>query len=227
MDQFPNNDVQSLIILAWNHKSRSLNIDLSLWALLPLLVVTGFLLWKWGSGNFGFKDIEIDQAEMGLGAGKIRFKPNVTDKQVAYAIWVELSTRKIGLPIDLEHDVVTEVYDSWYAFFAVTRDLLKGIPVNKVQNDSTQKIISLSIEVLNQGLRPHLTRWQARFRHWYERELKAVQESTEVNLIDPQCLQSRFPDYEQLKIDMERVNGNLINYRSKMHQLIMRAGAET
>lgn len=27
-------------------------------------------------------------------------RPNLDDQQIAYAIWIELSTREIGLPID-------------------------------------------------------------------------------------------------------------------------------
>lgn len=61
---------------------------------------------------FNLKNFEIDEAEFGLGNQKIKLKPNSTDMQIAYKIWVELSTRKIGLPVDFKNDVVTEVYDS-------------------------------------------------------------------------------------------------------------------
>jgi hypothetical protein len=75
-----------------------------------------------------------------------------------------LSTRKIGLQIDLKQDVIVEIYDSWHNFFTITRELIKDIPVSKVQAPSTRKIITLSVNLLNEGLRPHLTTWQARFR---------------------------------------------------------------
>ena len=129
-------------------------------------MVLAYALYRWFRGVGSWKDFEIDQAEIGTGTGKLRLKPNMTDRQVAYAIWVELSTRKIGLPVDFDHDVIVDIYDSWYDFFTVTRDLVKSIPVNKVRQKSTQSIVELSIEVLNEGLRPHLTKWQARFRWW-------------------------------------------------------------
>ncbi len=141
---------------------------------------------------------------------------------MAYAIWVELSTRKIGLPIDFDHDVVAEIYDSWYNFFSVTRDLLKSVPVTQVKRGSTQAIIKLSIEVLNEGLRPHLTRWQARFRRWYERELKRYGESSGEDVLDPQQIQAQFPKYDELKSDMERVNKALMRYRAKMRELVLK-----
>lgn len=159
-------------------------------------------------------NFEIDAAELGFGDHKVSFKPNELDRQIAYSIWVELSTRKIGLPIDLEDDVIAEIYDSWYAFFAVTRELIKDIPVRKVRGDSTGKIISLSIEVLNEGLRPHLTKWQARFRHWYDKQLASKGD------FSPQELQKNFPAFEELGTDILAVNQRLRSYRQRMYALV-------
>lgn len=185
---------------------------------LPIIavVVVIFLIWlgfKW-TATRRLTDFEIDGAELGFGDHKISFKPNDTDRQIAYSIWVELSTRKIGLPIDVEDDVIAEVYDSWYSFFGVTRELIKDIPVSKVRNDSTGKIIELSIEVLNEGLRPHLTKWQARFRHWYEGQMEKKEDAS------PQELQKKFPDYDALCADLLTVNNRLIKYRLKLNELV-------
>ena len=185
---------------------------------LPIIavVVVIFLIWlgfKW-TATRRLTDFEIDGAELGFGDHKISFEPNDTDRQIAYSIWVELSTRKIGLPIDVEDDVIAEVYDSWYSFFGVTRELIKDIPVSKVRNDSTGKIIELSIEVLNEGLRPHLTKWQARFRHWYEGQMEKKEDAS------PQELQKKFPDYDALCADLLTVNNRLIKYRLKLNELV-------
>ncbi|WP_208529061.1 hypothetical protein [Pseudomonas aeruginosa] len=80
-------------------------------------------------------DYEIDEAELGIGEQKIKLRPNIVDKQIAYKVWVELSTRKIGLPIDLDNDVISEVYDSWFSFFSVTRELIKDVPVVEVSKE--------------------------------------------------------------------------------------------
>jgi hypothetical protein len=153
---------------------------------------------------------------LGLGDSKITLKPNADDRTVAYKIWVELSTRKIGLPIDPDHDVIADIYDSWYAFFAVTRELIKDIPVSKVRHTSTKKIIQLSINVLNDGLRPHLTQWQARFRRWFDYKLSTDPEAR----LDPQDVQKEFPQFEQLLTDMLNVNARLIRYRERMDALV-------
>lgn len=185
---------------------------------LPLLGLLLAALFVWLILRWWFQqrlsDFEIDSATLGFGDQKLSLKPNQTDRQIAYAIWVELSTRKIGLPLDMENDVITEVYDSWHTYFGVTRELIKSIPASKVRADSTSKIIDLSIEVLNEGLRPHLTKWQARFRHWYEHELKTR------TVIDPQDLQKQFPAYAELENDLVAVNQKLIVYRAMMKDLV-------
>ncbi len=193
----------------------TLSIDV---ATVPVVVALAvlvfvFIAWKlWTTRRIS--DFEIDGAEVGIGDFKMAFKPNDTDRQIAYSIWVELSTRKIGLPIDLDHDVLSEVYDSWYNFFGVTRELVKTIPVSKVRSDSTGKIIKLSIEVLNEGLRPHLTQWQARYRRWYEHKIKDNFE------MSPQDIQKDFPEYDALSRDLLAVNNQLIKYREKMNELV-------
>lgn len=215
--------VTQIIAVNWDNVNWNFSLAVSGWLVLVIAIVLIVgLVWRASFGSFFLKNMEIDQADFGLGDQKISLRPNSTDRQVAYAIWVELSTRKIGLPIDFEDDVIEEIYDSWFSFFTVTRELVKSVPVQKVRRDSTQKIVKLSIEVLNQGLRPHLTKWQARFRHWYDRELKRYDEGRGEEVLDPQLIQKKFPKYQELIEDMGKVNERLINYRLQMHRLVLK-----
>src|SRR5690348_15678794 len=94
--------------------SRDLALTMRV-ATLPLLIIVilaGAVLLAWRFFRHRrLPEFEIDSAELGFGDHKISFKPNTLDRQIAYSIWVELSTRKIGLNIDPEDDVVAEVYD--------------------------------------------------------------------------------------------------------------------
>ena len=105
-----------------------------------ILILLLLLIWQGIRYLNLFQKFEIDQAEIGIGTNKLKLVINETDRQIAYKIWVELSTRKIGLPIDLEHDVISEVYDSWHTFFTVTRELVKDVPVNKFRRKETEEI---------------------------------------------------------------------------------------
>ncbi len=164
----------------------------------------------------GLREFEIDEAELGIGNQKILLRLNTTDLQIAYKIWVELSTRKIGLPIDLDHDVLLEVYDSWYEFFSVTRNHIKDVPATRFRRKDTEQIIRLSVDILNLGVRPHLTRWQARFRRWYGQQLAKEENDT----ADPQSIQAMFPDYDELVADLRIVNQRLILYRQRLYDLL-------
>lgn len=202
-----------LLSVALDSKNLSLILQINGFLILILLLVIILIIWL-GSGyiNRKFKELSFDEAALGVGSATFKLKPNLTDRQVAYQIWVELSTRKIGIEIELDDDVVVEVYNSWHTFFGVTRDLIKTIPINKASSASTQKIIVLSIDILNRGLRPHLTKWQARFRSWYE---KALLDGANIGL-DPQDLQKRFPEFDALKADLLELNTKLIAYRRAM-----------
>lgn len=162
------------------------------------------------------KTYEIDEAEIGIGNQKVKIKPNYQDMQIAYKLWVELSTRKLGLEIDLDNDVIKEIYDSWYEFFKLTRELIKNIPVSKIRKDeSTKELIRIAIEVLNEGLRPHLTKWQAKFRKWYNTEI----EGAENRDLSPQEVQKKYADYEKLVKEIIDVNHKLIEYRKILREL--------
>ena len=182
-----------------------------------LLVLLLLLIWQGIRYRNLFQKFEINQAEVGIGTNKLKLSINETDRQIAYKVWVELSTRKIGLPIDLEHDVISEVYDSWHTFFTVTRELVKDVPVNKFRRKETEEIVRMSIGVLNDGLRPHLTKWQARFRRWYGN----ATEHSDFVAHSPQEIQQRYPKYDELQADLLAVNQRLMAYRRMMYELVV------
>lgn len=207
----------SLLNLVFDTSKHEIVVHANAWLILCAAAVLGVTLFilRGRVGRWA-RSMEFDEAVIGIGNGKMKLRPNNTDRQVAYQVWVELSTRKIGLEIDLEHDVVSEIYDSWHTFFGVTRDLIKSVPVTKVTDKSTQKIINMSIAVLNEGLRPHLTRWQARFRGWYQHQM----EQAERKGLEPQLVQREFPAYAELQADLLNVNARLIAYRAAMRALV-------
>ena len=66
---------------------------------------------------------------------------------------------------------------------------------------------------MNEGLRPHLTQWHAKFDRWYEINLEKEKGKT------PQQIQQEYPDYEKLKNNMTLVNQNLIRYKENIYKL--------
>ena len=167
-------------------------------------------------------DIDVDEVELGIGNSKIKIKRNYQTVQIAYKLWVELNTRKLGLPIDEENDVIIEIYDSWYAFFGIARELIKEIPAHKANEENTKELIVLSSKILNQAVRPHLTKWQARYREWHKRYLASIGNYD----VSPQEIQKKFKckgyenAYKMLIEDMKKVNYNLIMYRKLLEKIV-------
>ena len=160
-------------------------------------------------------EFAVVEAELKLGGiGKVKIRPSYEDVQIAYRAWVELVTRKAALPFDEENDVIVEVYDSWYQLFGRIRDLIKEIPAQKLRSSrDTQELVKIMVDALNKGLRPHLTRWQARFRRWYEIQLAAQQD------VPPQTLQRQFPGYDTLVKDLKAINQQILDYAELLRRI--------
>ena len=194
------------------------NVTININTLFILFIIIVIFLKNYSQFIKYNKHIEIEEASLGIGNNIIKFKPNYKDKEIAYKLWIELSTRKIGIPINLENDVITELYDSWYTFFKISRETLKEFPpakLNKKEND----IIRINLDVLNKGLRNHLTKWQARYRYWYNQKIK-----NEKNLNKtPQEIQKEYPQYKELTKDLLKTNEELIRYKKILYQIIYNA----
>jgi hypothetical protein len=185
--------------------------------LFAAIIFFGWLAWWFRSSGLGWGDYELVEATLKIGEiGEVKIAPNYETRQIAYQAWVELSTRKTGLAFDPDHDVIVEVYDSWRNAFTEIRGLVKSIPIHRLErSEETRKLVDLMIAVLNRGLRPHLTRWQAQFRRWYEQ----AQTSPGNVSKSPQAIQREFADYAELARDLQDVQSAMLEYREFLFRL--------
>lgn len=160
---------------------------------------------------FGKNSITVDEATLGIGDSNIIIRFDRRDQEIAYKLWIELSTRKIGILYDEDNDVIKEVYDSWYTFFGISRELLKEIPANRLPY--CEELIDLTQRVLNEGIRPHLTKWQAKYRKWYDEKFSIEKNKT------PQEIQKEYPEYSALIRDLLETNKRMIEYKNLMKKI--------
>lgn len=144
-----------------------------------------------------------------IGGISVELECNNDVKSLANDVWVELSTRKIALPFDEENDVIVEVYNSWYTVFEKFREILKKIPMSKNKNVDT--LANIILRGFNEELREHLTKWQARFRKWYK--------ENENESGDPQEIQKKYPQYEELISDLKKVNYKMIALTEELNKI--------
>ena len=139
-----------------------------------------------------------------------------TDKEIkkfANNIYIELITRKAGIPLEEDKDVIEEIYNSWYKLFCIIRDEIKSLPAKYLKDLSNpESAQGISMKILNDILRPHLTEHQAKFRNWLA---KAKQDPQYSNLT-PQELQKKYPDYEILFKSLKKTNEMLIESAERL-----------
>src|SRR5690349_12778333 len=103
-----------------DHDVLAMEISPWVWGLGAAAVIILLLLRLQGRG----KPYQLIQLDIQLGnIGCVQLRPNWEDIQIAHKIWTELVTRKAAIPIDPDHDVIVEVYDSWYGLFQRIRQL--------------------------------------------------------------------------------------------------------
>lgn len=95
---------------------------------------------------------------------ELHFAVTRDSQQIAWKLFVESVTRISTQALD-ESGLLREALTSLYGLFAVTRDILKhGQPSAKSSRDPT--VEHLAIAMLNNELRPFLSRWHPVLRQW-------------------------------------------------------------
>jgi len=139
----------------------------------------------------------------------IEIECNRKVRNLAHNAWVELITRKIALPFDEDNDVIVEIYNSWYQIFPEFRKMIKEL--SDVNDSDVEKLVSILLRVINVELRGHLTKYQARFRKWYE--------NADYKELEPQEIQKKYPKYTELILDLIKVNNEIINLTNQLDNI--------
>ncbi len=140
-----------------------------------------------------------------FGLGNVTYEAADKGRKLAWKMYVHLKTRKAALPFDEKSDIVADVYDSLHEVFAVTRDLLVDADLAEVGPEGVPELL---LRALNDGLRPHLTTWQASFRRWWEAALASPANAGK----NPQEIQRQFPQFDVLLAELRTMNGELSKY---------------
>lgn len=159
-----------------------------------------------------FKVVEMNISIANI--GNISIEKNKDTSRIARKAWVEIMTRKVGLLFEEDKDVIVEVYNSWYSLFGIIRDLLKEIEPRKKDKD-LEKLENVLVQTLNYGLRPHLTKWQAKYRRWYNQEI----EKETNNELSPQEIQKKYKKYDELICDLKETNKQMVQFAEELKKL--------
>ena len=99
-----------------------------------------------------------------FGIGSARWEADPTEQNAAWSLYVELVTRIAVQSLGSEQGLLREALNSLYTLFGTTREILK-LAGPKV-GASRHSVGGIAIAVLNDGLRPFLTRWHPTLEEW-------------------------------------------------------------
>lgn len=200
----------TLINLAFNN--GQILFEVSIWVIVIFFIVMIAMIYGFFKDTKAHRLVKL-RIKLG-GIGNAEFTPNNEDIQIAHQLWTELITRKVALEIIPDEDVIVEIYDSWYTLFTKTRELIGSLPTSALKQESTKNLIRIATEAINNGLRPHLTKWQSKYRNWYKHQDEQLKTMT------PQEVQCTYPEYEALMKDMLEVNQALIDYATQLKKIV-------
>jgi len=209
-----------IIDFFFDKESFVFSLNINVWILLViggLFFFIRYLIKNYKEKSSIDKDIKLVKLKYKIGGTDFEYEitRSYQNVEIAHKIYIELITRKAAIEIEEENDVIVEIYNSWYSLFQITRDELKSFDGKLLkENNTSQELVLLLTDILNKGLRPHLTEYQARFRKWYTEQLENNKG------VSPQKIQKKYENYDKLMSSMKEVNITLIEYSKQLKKII-------
>ena len=104
--------------------------------------------------------------DFGIFKLETKWSPDPRQREAAWALWVELSTRVATQPVDLDEGMLREALESLHELFDATRGVLRACGPNAGAAEGTVGFVAL--RVLNGAVRPFLSRWHPKLLAWEE-----------------------------------------------------------
>lgn len=99
-----------------------------------------------------------------FGIGSAEWETDPTERKAAWALYIELVTRIAVQPLESDQGLVREALSSLYSLFASTRQILREAGPNV--GVSKNSVGGIAVGVLNNGLRPFLSKWHPLLQTW-------------------------------------------------------------
>ena len=136
-----------------------------------------------------------------FGIGSASWEADSTERNAAWELYVELVTRVAVQSLDPQEGLVREAMNSLYSLFGSTREILrKAGPKVGASHDS---VGGIAIAVLNNGLRPFLSKWHPMLLEW---------EETKIDEESPRVHEKKWEMETDVRNELEGLRRNLEQY---------------
>jgi hypothetical protein len=133
------------------------------------------------------------------------------DRQCAWELYTEIITRVavVGKWHDpqaksFDGEIYAESFVSVYRFFQEARSIMRKFPVGKIEEADQEHLGVLIQRILTDVFRPFLEKWQARYRTWWEQQVRTGKDPFAIQLEFPQ-LDELLTDWRNIRLIMRRV----------------------
>lgn len=107
-----------------------------------------------------------------FGIGSATWESDPTERHAAWELYVELVTRVAVQSLGTEEGLMREALNSLYSLFGSTREILRK--AGPKVGASRQSVGGIAIAVLNNGLRPFLSKWHPQLQEWEVKKTDGV-----------------------------------------------------
>ncbi|MEM6839010.1 MAG: hypothetical protein AAF609_19420 [Cyanobacteria bacterium P01_C01_bin.120] len=136
-----------------------------------------------------------------FGIGSATWESDPTEQNAAWELYIELVTRTAVQSLTVEQGTMREAMNSLYSLFGSTREILRkyGPKVGA----SRASVGGIAIAVLNQGLRPFLSKWHPQLQAW---------EAQNTRGLSPQEHEKAWNEEPTLRAELENLRQELATY---------------
>jgi hypothetical protein len=137
--------------------------------------------------------------------------PDEAERNVAWGMYVELITRVSVVELAPDEGSLREALNALYSLFPRTREILHryGPAVAQPSRGSELSFGAIAIAVLNQGLRPLLTKWHPEL---------AAYEATRSPGVSPTEHERAWPANQELRAQLDALRERLSEYANALSQ---------
>jgi hypothetical protein len=136
-----------------------------------------------------------------FGIGSAKWEADPTEKNAAWSLYVELVTRIAMQSLGTEQGLLREALNSLYTLFGTTREVLKA--AGPKVGVSRHSVGGIAITVLNNGLRPFMSRWHPALEEW---------EVQRPNAVSKKVHEQNWPEAAQMRQELAELRNDLEQY---------------
>jgi len=143
-----------------------------------------------------------------FGIGSASWESDPTERKAAWELYVELVTRVAVQPLASEQGLMREALNSLYSLFASTREILRA--AGPKVGASKTSVGGIAIAVLNNGLRPFLSRWHPILQEWETQKAQGA---------SPKAHEKSWAEEPILRQELEALRKDLAAYAKALAEI--------